>query len=90
MTYEEDEDMDSSAMLRRAHERGERLETYDPNKLVGDVAAVLESHGLHPDVTSRAGMAAGATGMLLRAFGIVPACDYTSIDRLNAPDPDSR
>lgn len=87
------EDMDSGAMLRRAYERGEQLETYDPNQLVADVRELLRERGLHPELppnTGRAGMAAGAAGTLLRAFGILPAGDYTTIDRVSAPDPESR
>lgn len=87
------EDMDSGAMMRRAYERGEQLETYDPDQLVVDVRELLKARGLHPELppgTGRMGMAAGATGMLLRAFGILPAADYTTIDRLNAPNPDER
>ncbi|GAA3759578.1 hypothetical protein GCM10022225_51320 [Plantactinospora mayteni] len=87
------EDMDASAMLRRAHERGEQLEKYDPNQLVSEVAGLLRERGFHPELpagTGRAGMAAGAAGMMLRAFGILPAGDVTSIDRVNAPDPESR
>ena len=87
------EDMDSSAMMRRAYERGAQLETYDPNQLVVDVRNLLRERGLHPELpegTGRAGMALGATGMLLRAFGILPAGDYTTIDRINATDPEDR
>lgn len=88
-----EDDMDSGAMMRRAYERGERLESYDPDKLLADVQGLLRERGLHPELppgTGRTGMAHGASGMLLRAFGILPAGDYTSIDRLNAPDPDTR
>lgn len=84
------EDMDAGAMLRRAHETGWTAQTYDPNQLVADVAALLRERGLHPDTRGRAGMAGGAAGMLLRAMGIVPAADITAIDRHNAPDPDER
>jgi hypothetical protein len=87
------EDMDSGALVRRAYERGEQLETYDPGRLLEDVARLLRDQGLHPHLppgTGRTGMATGAAGMLLRAFGILPAGDVTSIDRVNAPDPDSR
>jgi hypothetical protein len=87
------EDMDAGSMLRRAHEQGKRLERHDPNQLVREVADLLRHRGLHPELpagTGRAGMAAGAAGMLLRAFGILPAGDVTSIDRINAPDPCSR
>lgn len=83
------EDMDSGAIMRRAFERGETAETYDPNILVRDVANFLESRGLNPQIppgTGRAGMAMGAAGMLLRAFGIVPAGDWRVRDRVNAPD----
>jgi hypothetical protein len=87
------EDMDSGAMQRRAHASGARLDTYDPDQLVADVAELLTQRGLYPDLppgTGRAGMAAGAAGGLLRAFGILPAGNHTAIDRRNAPDPDSR
>ncbi|HKT01330.1 MAG TPA: hypothetical protein VJT31_17535 [Rugosimonospora sp.] len=87
------QDMDTGAMLRRAHERGTRLESHDPDQLVADVYALLESKGLHPDLppgTGRYPMAAGAAGQLLRAFGILPAGDHTTVDRVNAPDPQSR
>ena len=87
------EDMDSGAIMRRAHERGEQVQTYDPDRLVRDVAALLEGQGLSPGTppgSGRPGMAAGAAGMLLRAFGILPAADWDVRDRPNAPDPDSR
>jgi hypothetical protein len=86
-------DMDAGAMLRRAHERGETLETFSPHRLVADVLELLRAQGLHPEIpagTDRVGMAAGAAGTLLRACGILPAGDYTCIDRVNAPDPESR
>jgi hypothetical protein len=87
------EDMDATAMVRRANERGARLETYDPNQLVGDVQDLLRERGLDPDLppdTGRAAMATSAAGMLLRAFGILPATDHTTIDRLSASDADER
>jgi hypothetical protein len=87
------EEMDSGAMIRRAYELGEQLDTYDPAQLIVDVRGLLEAHGLHPELppgTGRMGMAAGAAGMLLRAFGILPAAPITTIDRSNAPDPDER
>lgn len=87
------EDMDAAAMIRRAHEHGAKLETYDPNQLVGEIQDLLRERGLNPDIppdTGRAGMATSAAGMLLRAFGILPATDHTTIDRLNTPDPDTR
>jgi hypothetical protein len=87
------EDMDSGAIARRAHARGERAESFDPDEVVTAVHALLVERGLHPDLPSDTGrrpMAGAAAGMLLRAFGIVPAGDYSVIDRLNAPDPDSR
>jgi hypothetical protein len=80
-------------MMRRAHERGEQLETYDPDQLIVEVRELLEARGLHPQLppgTGRVGMAAGASGMLLRAFGLLPAAPITTIDRINAPDPDER
>jgi hypothetical protein len=87
------ENMDSAEMARRAHERGAILETYDPNRLVGEVQELLRERGLDPDLPpheGRAGMAVGGAGMLLRAFGIPPAADYSTIDRPNAHDPDIR
>lgn len=86
------EDMDATAMIRRAHERGAVLQTYDPNNLVGEIQDLLRERGLDPDLppdTGRAGMATGAAGMLLRALGILPASDYSTIDRLDSLDPDS-
>jgi hypothetical protein len=68
--------MDATAMIRRANKRGAKLETYDPNHLVGDVQDLLRERGLDPDLppdTGRAAMATSAAGMLLRAFGISPA-----------------
>lgn len=82
------EDMDSAAIMRRAYERGVQVETYSPDQLIADVRDLLQERGLHPELppgTGRLGMAAGASGMLLRAFGIVPAGDYTPTDR----DPES-
>lgn len=61
-------------------------ESYDPNQLVVDVEEFLRAKGLHPDATGQMGMAGGGAGMMLRAFGIFPAGDYTTIDRRNAPD----
>lgn len=87
------EDMDSTSMIRRAHQRGVGLDAYDPNYLVGEIEDLLRAKGLDPDVppaTGRVGMATSAAGLLLRAFGILPASDYTSIDRTSASDPDSR
>lgn len=87
------DDMDFGAMVHRAYERGEQPEEYDPNKLIAEVQELLEARGLHPQLpsgTGRLGMAAGASGMLLRAFGILPAAPVTSNDRVNAPDPDTR
>jgi hypothetical protein len=66
---------------------------FAPPDLVAAVRDLLTARGLHPDlppVTGRKGMALGAAGKLLRARGIVPAVDYTCIDRPNAPDPDER
>ncbi|MGH3680133.1 MAG: hypothetical protein ACRDT2_07760 [Natronosporangium sp.] len=83
------EDMDAAAMIRRAYERGAVLESYDPNYLVGEIQDFLHTRGLNPDIppgSGRAAMATSAAGLLLRAFGILPACDSTSIDRVNAPD----
>ena len=86
-------DMDSVAIVRHAHERGERPETCDPNRLLLDIEELLRQRGLHPELppgSGRAGTATAATGMLLRAFGILPAGDHTTIDRVDAPDPESR
>lgn len=69
------EDMDSGAITRRAHERGEQWEKFDPYQLIKEVKELLEAHGLHPELppgTGRLSMATGASGALLRAFGIVP------------------
>lgn len=82
--------MEVSEIFQRAQERGEQPETYDPDQLVIDVEHLLRSRGLNPDAGTRRGMASGAAGSLLRAFGILPAADYSKIDRLNAPDPDER
>jgi hypothetical protein len=87
------QDMDSVAMARRAQEAGQQLEKYDPNLLVRDIAALLESKGFHPELppgTGRIGMATGAAGALLRAFGVLPLGGVEAIDRTNAPDPESR
>lgn len=84
------DERDAGALMLAAHTRGEHAQTYDPNQLVRDVADLLRAHGLNPDATGYMGMATGAAGKLLRAYGIVPAGDYTSIDRLNAPDPETR
>lgn len=81
---------ESSEIIREAAARGERHETYDPNHLISDVRELLNKKGLHPNATGHLGMALGGAGMLLRAFGIVPNSDFTSIDRINAPDPDDR
>jgi len=82
--------VDSREIIRTARLRGERPETYDPGQLVAEVRMLLRERGLHPDPAGHGGMAAGAAGMLLRAFGILPACDERAIDRLNAPDPEQR
>ena len=86
----EPESTDAGAMMRRAQAAGVQLETYDPNVLALDLQEFLRQKGLHPDATGRTGMVTAAAGQLLRAFGIVPAADYTTIDRRNAPDADSR
>jgi hypothetical protein len=87
------EDMNLGAMTHRAHEYGLPLEKYDPNQLIRDVKALLESHGLHPEAepgTGRVGMAQAGASKLLRALGIAPLGDTRYIDRVNAPDPESR
>jgi hypothetical protein len=86
-------DMDMLAMVRRAYARGEALESFDPDLLVVQVRALLRERRANSDLppgTGRGGMAVGAAGMMLRALGILPAGDYTTIDRRNAPDPESR
>lgn len=86
-------DMDAGAIMRRAYERGERAEVFDPDEVVEAVRELLTSRGLHPDLPANSGrrpMAAAAAGLILRAFGIVPAGDYTLIDRHNAPDANDR
>lgn len=80
----------SSAIIESAANRGERHETYDPNQLVREIREFLTDKGLHPDATGHLGMAVGGAGMLLRAFGIVPSSDFTTVDRINAPDPEDR
>lgn len=85
------EDMDSSAMLRRAHAAGVQLETYDPDQLLRDVIELLRGRGLNPELppySGRVGMAAGAAGQMLRAFGILPVAD--PYDQYNRSDPESR
>ncbi|NUR59415.1 MAG: hypothetical protein HOV87_12215 [Catenulispora sp.] len=82
--------MDIAEIYRSAAERGEPVETYGPDALVAEVAELLRAKGLHPDAAGRMGAATGGAGMMLRAFGIVPADDHTVIDRHNAPDPDER
>jgi hypothetical protein len=89
----ERQDMDSAAIVHRAQEAGVQIETYDPAQLVQDIAELLRARGLHPDMpsgTGRAGTATGASGQLLRAFGILPAADWRVRDRVEAPDPESR
>jgi hypothetical protein len=80
------DDVDSLSIVSRP---AGRREIYDPNVLVVEIQKLLRDHGLHPDSGGRAGMALGACGNLLRAFGILPASDLTTIDRLNAPDADA-
>jgi hypothetical protein len=82
--------MDAGALVRRAHELGLELQSYDPNQLVVDVEDLLRRRGLSPDSHGRRGMAVGASGALLRAFGILPAGSSQLIDRLNARDVDER
>jgi len=82
--------MDSTALIRRANDLGIELQTFDPNRLVVEVEDLLRRHGLSPDSQGRTGMAVGAAGTLLRAFGILPASDHDVIDRPNAPDADDR
>ena len=81
---------ESSAIIAAAAARGCQAETYDPNHLIDDVREFLVRKGLHPDASGHLGMALGGAGMLLRAFGIVPASSFTSVDRVNAPDPEDR
>ena len=82
--------MEISEIFRQARERGEVPEVYDPDQLVTDVAQLLRDKGLNPVSEGHMGMATGAAGMMLRAFGILPAGDEYTIDRHNAPDPDQR
>jgi hypothetical protein len=84
------DERDISALYLAAHSRGEQVQAYDANVLVREVADLLRERGLAPDATGYMGMATGAAGKLLRAFGIVPAMDYRALDRLNAPDPETR
>jgi len=79
---------DAADIIRRAHARGEQPQAYDPHQLVKDVAGLLRERGLSPDKYGRAGMATAAAGMLLRAFDILPATDYSTID--TASDPEMR
>jgi hypothetical protein len=88
-----EDDLDSTALLRRANTTTARVETYDPNQLVQDIANLLQQRGLQPHLpagSGRSGIAHGAAGTLLRAFGILPASTYTTIDRINAPDTEDR
>jgi hypothetical protein len=88
-----DDDLDSTAILRRAHYTGIPVQTYDPNLLTCEIQDLLRARGLQPDLpygSGRAGIAQGATGTLLRAFGILPAGGPTTIDRPNAPDAEDR
>ena len=50
------------------------MQTYDPNKLIADVQAVLASHGLDAGITDSLSAQIGAA-TLLRALGITPAVD---------------
>jgi hypothetical protein len=77
-------------LILQSRAAGIELESYDPNQLVYDVQELLRSKGLHPDATDRMGAAGANASWLLRAFGILPACNYTAIDRPNALDPESR
>ena len=63
---------------------------YDPNQLVADVRNLLQSKGLRPDATGRLGVATGAAGNLLRAFGIAPLGGPTTIDRHESRGSDTR
>ena len=48
-------------------------QTYDPYRLIEDVAQLLRDRGLDPVIAKgRAGDALGGAGMLLRAFGVAP------------------
>lgn len=84
------QDRESATIIKDAADRGERYETYDPNHLVREIRDLLMERGLHPNATGHLGMALGAAGTLLRAFGIVPSSDFTTVDRINAPDPQDR
>jgi len=65
-------------------------DSYDPNQLIADVRDLLRSKGLQPDATGYLGVATGAAGTLLRAFGIAPLGGPTTIDRHEACDSDTR
>ena len=40
------------------------MQTYDPNKLIADVQAVLASHGLDAEITDSLGAQIGAATLL--------------------------
>jgi hypothetical protein len=65
-------------------------DSYDPNQLVADVRNLLQSKGLRPNATGHLGVAIGAAGTLLRAFGIAPLGGITTIDRHESHDSDTR
>lgn len=81
--------MDAGEIIRNAHERGEQVQTYDPGVLVREVEQLLRDRGLRLNLTGRVGMAHGAAGMMLRAFGVVPSTGYTGLDRIHASYPDN-
>ena len=88
-----EDNLDSTALLHRANMNTAPLQAYDPNQLVHDIADLLQQRGLEPHLptgTGHRGIAHGAAGTLLRAFGILPATDHTTIDRTNAPDAEDR
>jgi hypothetical protein len=87
---EQEQSAGVSAIIARAKERGEPIQSYDPHELLLDIVAILRSKGLNPDKFGRETLATQAAFQLLRAFDIVPAGDHRYIDRVNAPDPDMR
>jgi hypothetical protein len=59
-------------------------QTYDPYRLIEEVAALLRDRSLDPDVAKgHAGDALGGAGMLLRAFGIAPLMDSVDAYKLS-------
>lgn len=61
-------------------------QSYDPYKLINEVAALLRDYGLSAELSSSsASEALGGAGKLLRAFGIEPLIDpVESFHRVNS------